>query len=233
MPIPVDQICPWCGECDNVKIGVELPICVPAEYSLYQRLHRKYSLTTKEELLDFLRFAAHFIPNATKHVHYQELVQFASRYDILDWSKEDGRFMEAIFHFVADCHLERCHLYGDRSCHQLRIRVDNGFFQRFSRSPECPECWHSGVESSRNDEDEKDHIRRLGDFELIRNPLHACTVHILLAPETRWPPKNRARCESCHHFSLDYDEYFMGRDNLFASFHHYQTCICRFFCLTA
>ena len=219
--------CEFCGE-DNSETfnfeGGENP-------AVNQKLHRVYKVTTIQELKSYLEFLSKHIDNVMFHVHYAELYVFAHRNDVLDWTTKRGQYFEAIHHLTLDAHLHKCHKVDDELvCHQARLKVDEEPFRRFSHRWECHDCRNTNT-WFRDDEEEKESVGRISRFELVRNPIHACTIDLQLTPQRAWPEMRPPVCNECRCTRIQRPELTIGRQGLMNAYFKFRKCICDFRCI--
>lgn len=231
MPVRIeDTVCPFCNESDREQVGIDRVLQALPDPSVAQKLHRRYSVITRKELLDFLWFLSQHIPEVENQIHFRELADFAESQIVLDWGASDGRYVEAIFHLCVDAHLSKCETRENAACNQLQIKVDNLPFMTYSRSRRCANCRQT-ADCIRNDQNEEEAVRRIGNYRIVGNPIRACTVVLSMAPVRVWPSLQRRRCGICQCRMLDVDEFTMGRANLRNSYHEHGTCVCLFSCI--
>ena len=231
MPVRTeDTSCPFCKESNREQVGIDGVLLPPHDPAIAQKLHRRYSVVNKKDLLDFLGFLSQHIQDVDLHIHFRELADFAESQSVLDWGACEGRYVEAIIHLCVDAHLSRCE-YGEvSSCNQLHVKVDGFPFMTYSRSWRCVECRQT-ADCIKDDQTEEEAVRRIGDCRGVGNPIKACTVSLHMAPGRVWPNLQRRRCGFCQCRMLDVDEFTMGRANLLNSYHQYGTCVCLFSCI--
>ena len=87
-----------------------------------QRLHRRYTLLSPEQLQTYLRLLEARVDNVRFHVPFAQLLAFAERQmgrESLSWSSLGGRYLEAVHHLTVDTHLLPCgRQYDEPLCFQ-------------------------------------------------------------------------------------------------------------------
>ena len=223
--MPGSLTCDFCHQPNNQILGIE----EEADLAINEKRHRSYSITTNKELRKILLFLYANIDGIVSHVHFLELSHFCDQNEVLDWTQEQGRYVEAIFHLALDTHWDHCEVTSDAACNKLQVSIDHGAFKSFSRSEDCRTCRRTGVYASRNDANEAGDVYRIGNFQLIKNPIRTCTLQLSLLPGP-WPEQG-GRCNLCNSHSLTFEELIMGRENILNAYLQWNRCACKFKCI--
>ena len=202
-----------------------------------QRLHRRYTLRSPEQLLTYLWLLEARVDNVRFHVHFAQLLAFAERHmgaDSLGWSSLRGRYLEAVHHLTVDAHLLPCDIqYDEPICCRIYTKVDNWVFQSFSKESQCNSCRYSGISGWVDDSLNRRDMARLNRSRRLGNHIQACTIELILDVDGAELCQGGQVCPACHLAPMVPEDIVKGRSSLHVLHIEDGRCICPFTCIEA
>ena len=202
-----------------------------------QRLHRRYTLRSPEQLRMYLWLLEARVDNIRFHVHFAQLLAFAERHmgaDSLSWSSLGGRYLEAVHHLTVDAHLLPCgRQYDESLCFRIYTKVDNWSFHSFSKKPQCNSCRYSGISGWVDDSLDRRDMARLNRSRWLDNHIQACTIELVLDVDGAELCKGGQLCPTCHLAPMTPEDIVTGSSTLHVLHVEDGRCICPFTCIEA